>query len=169
MTYEADRATFIEQMHAEGMDREVARRILRWANTYQRLAVLDCNGDRRPYVSCPGESPCPHGVVPSPSLCAVCTPCLCDGRFWTPPGHEKIPPVVIEQARAERMIRAWCDKATDAFEARVETCKPDCPCKRPFVPIFSGDPRGACVKLRVPSGRTDDGGREGVCVPTRRY
>ena len=32
-------------------------------------------------------------------------------------------------------------------------------------PVFQGDPRGACVKLRVPSGKTDDWGREGMCVP----
>lgn len=32
-------------------------------------------------------------------------------------------------------------------------------------PIFNGDPRGAVVKLRVPSGATDDWGREGICVP----
>lgn len=38
-----------------------------------------------------------------------------------------------------------------------------------FLPVFQGDPRGACVKLKVPSGRTDDGNHEGVCVPTRRY
>lgn len=36
-------------------------------------------------------------------------------------------------------------------------------------PIFSGDPRGACVKLQLPSGRTDDWGQTGLCVPTRRY
>jgi hypothetical protein len=34
-------------------------------------------------------------------------------------------------------------------------------------PIFSGDPRGACVKLEVPSGFTDDWGQTGLCVPTR--
>ena len=33
-------------------------------------------------------------------------------------------------------------------------------------PLFSGDPRGATVKLRVPSGYTDDWGTEGICVPT---
>ena len=33
------------------------------------------------------------------------------------------------------------------------------------VPIFSGDPRGCTVKLRVPSGRRNDFGQEGVCVP----
>ena len=34
-------------------------------------------------------------------------------------------------------------------------------------PLVHGDPRGACVKLRVPSGKTNDGGNEGICVPTR--
>ena len=36
-------------------------------------------------------------------------------------------------------------------------------------PVCQGDPRGACVKLRVPSGRTDDWGQTGVCVPTPNY
>jgi hypothetical protein len=36
-----------------------------------------------------------------------------------------------------------------------------------FKPNFQGDPRGACVKLSVPSGKTNDMGREGICVPTR--
>ena len=36
-----------------------------------------------------------------------------------------------------------------------------------FTPIFNGDPRGAVLKIRVPSGATDDGGHEGICVPTR--
>lgn len=33
-------------------------------------------------------------------------------------------------------------------------------------PIFQGDPRGNTIKLQVPSGKTDDWGREGICVPT---
>jgi hypothetical protein len=33
---------------------------------------------------------------------------------------------------------------------------------------FQGDPRGAVVKLRLPSGRANDFGGEGLfCVPTR--
>lgn len=32
---------------------------------------------------------------------------------------------------------------------------------------LSGDPRGCTVKLTVPSGRTNDWGREGICVPTK--
>ncbi len=31
--------------------------------------------------------------------------------------------------------------------------------------LFSGDPRGCTVKLEVPSGKTNDWGREGICVP----
>ena len=31
--------------------------------------------------------------------------------------------------------------------------------------ILGGDPRGATVKLKVPSGFTDDWAKEGVCVP----
>lgn len=35
---------------------------------------------------------------------------------------------------------------------------------------FQGDPRGAVVKLRLPSGRANDWGGEGYfCVPTRTY
>ena len=33
-------------------------------------------------------------------------------------------------------------------------------------PRFQNDPRGCTVKLRVPSGRTNDWGQEGICVPT---
>lgn len=32
--------------------------------------------------------------------------------------------------------------------------------------VFQGDPRGATIKLVLPSGYTDDWAREGLCVPT---
>jgi hypothetical protein len=35
-----------------------------------------------------------------------------------------------------------------------------------FVPIFTYDPRGATVKLHLPSGATNSFGGEGWCVPT---
>lgn len=35
-----------------------------------------------------------------------------------------------------------------------------------FGVIFSGDPRGATVKITVSSGRTDDWAHEGICVPS---
>lgn len=33
------------------------------------------------------------------------------------------------------------------------------------VPVFNGDPRGCVLKIRVPSGYTNDFEREGICVP----
>jgi hypothetical protein len=37
-------------------------------------------------------------------------------------------------------------------------------------PSFDGDPRGACVKLKVPSGWNNSfGGGGWICVPTREY
>jgi hypothetical protein len=32
---------------------------------------------------------------------------------------------------------------------------------------FSGDPRGATVKLQVPSGKTNDWNESGICVPSK--
>lgn len=31
--------------------------------------------------------------------------------------------------------------------------------------VFGGDPRGCTVKITVPSGKTDDWGEDGICVP----
>jgi hypothetical protein len=33
-------------------------------------------------------------------------------------------------------------------------------------PVFGGDPRGCTVKVKLPSGTTDDWAREGLCIPT---
>lgn len=33
-------------------------------------------------------------------------------------------------------------------------------------PVFSNDPRGAVLKIRVPDGHTTDWGREGIVVPS---
>lgn len=32
--------------------------------------------------------------------------------------------------------------------------------------VYSGDPRGAVLKIRVPDGFTNDMGKEGICVPS---
>lgn len=72
-----------------------------------------------------------------------------------------------------RIQEAWCneemgDRRTRemmAKEARIEKritelCEPF-----GFKADFQGDPRGATVKIRVPSGYTNDWGRTGICVP----
>ena len=70
---------------------------------------------------------------------------------------------------------AKCGNRYHASTLRKGGLCPDCRAQArirtilaPFhvTPIFGGDPRGCCVKLRVPSGRTDDGGNEGLCVPS---
>jgi len=48
-----------------------------------------------------------------------------------------------------------------ACEAKIRKLCEDIGC----TPLFSGDPRGATVKLKLPSGRTNDFGGIGVCVP----
>lgn len=138
MSYEMERENFLLAMQAEGMPPEIARRILRHANTYQRQAINECNGDGPSRLK-------DDGARKNANV------------LWA---RE-------QQARAERLTAQWCDKAGLAWEAAD-------PLHRsvitiPFSPIFQGDPRGACVKLKVPSGKTDDWGREGICVPTRRY
>ena len=56
---------------------------------------------------------------------------------------------------------AWHEKRTQQVEARITVlCTP-----YGIVPDFQGDPRGATVKLKVPSGRTNDWGQTGICVP----
>jgi hypothetical protein len=51
--------------------------------------------------------------------------------------------------------RERCETAIRAVCAKMRGC----------IPVFSGDPRGATVKLRLPSGRTNDWGGTGVCIP----
>lgn len=59
------------------------------------------------------------------------------------------------------------EKREAHLEARIETLCAKLPeiDGKPIRPIFGGDPRGATVKLKMPDGRADDWGREGVCVP----
>lgn len=96
--------------------------------------------------------------------------------------------------RLQRLAVAQCngDWPADNGERKVEYC-PDCESgfvKSSFVkgicpdcragqlvsellapteakPILGGDPRGAVLKITVPSGRTNDWGRTGIYVPAR--
>ena len=55
-------------------------------------------------------------------------------------------------------------RAEDCQRRILEACKP-----WGIKPNFGGDPRGACVKLILPSGRYNSWGgpEDGYCVPTR--
>lgn len=75
--------------------------------------------------------------------------CICDYAYAKEGKHEDVPRVAVQAQRAEHAI--------------VKALAP-----HKVTPVFSGDPRGATVKLKVPSGRTDDWGQVGICVPVGR-
>jgi len=190
MTYAVERERFIVAMKSEGMPEEIARRILRHANTVRRLSVAECNGDY----------PCDNGER-KVEFCSRCEAGYAKGsllRDYTVKMGR--PPLICPNCRAQDLIAQWCDKASAPIcpycgkpgerlaqtrgqavpddlnlyqcsgdETRREGDRFHRWSRHSFVPIFQGDPRGACVKLKVPSGKTDDMGREGMCVPTRRY
>ena len=143
MSHAIDRYRFIEAMRAEGVPQDVARLVLRDAATHHRQAELACSSEAadRDRVACPAES----GSLED-------RPCLCSDYGSKPEEtdeeHGRIPRHVLLSERCERrLIRRLA----------------------PFnvTPNFQGDPRGCTVKLKVPSGRTDDWGQVGLCVPVR--
>ncbi len=64
------------------------------------------------------------------------------------------------QARHEQWTEKWESQLEKRIRAIVADMGPG------FGVVFQGDPRGCTVKVTVPSGRTNDWGREGICVPT---
>lgn len=66
-----------------------------------------------------------------------------------------------QENRCNRDVTEAEEKREERLEERIaEACKPF-----GITPVFSGDPRGATVKLKVPSGLTNDWGSTGICVP----
>lgn len=65
--------------------------------------------------------------------------------------------------RQERFERAL-EKKESQIEARIRAIVGELGAG--FGVLFQGDPRGSTVKITVPSGYTNDWGREGICVPS---
>jgi hypothetical protein len=83
-------------------------------------------------------------------------------------------PSLMRNAKAYATIQErWCsEEMSEATTTRLEKREANIEkwfttTLQPFgiTPDFQGDPRGAVVKLKVPSGRTDDWGKTGICVP----
>ena len=171
MSKQSEREAFLVAMSKEGVPLDVARLVLRHAATLQRLAEAQCNGD---WPADNGERP---------TLVCAC------GSAWAPGAYLKHGPYQVACWRSEC---GWEGPATPLYRAAKEQLGththedrpttqvrtmarcPDCRAAdrikallAPYnvVPDFSGDPRGAVVKLVVPSGRTDDWGETGLCVP----
>ena len=144
MSKQRDRDEFIAAMAGEGVPVDALRKVLRYGATLHRIAELQCSSEAadRDQVPCPQEFRHNKGAE-----------CLCRdyGSFTAAAEggggiHGTVPRVNVQEARTEARVLALL---------------------APFnvVPVFNGDPRGAVLKLKVPSGRTNDWGRDGVCVP----
>ena len=80
-------------------------------------------------------------------------------------------PAVCDVVRDSQTIGAGLTReAAEDQRATLLEYAPDVDCKiivvNACLPIFSGDPRGAVLKVRVPDGFSDDLAGEGICVPS---
>lgn len=139
MSYTKEREEFLVTVVQEGLPVSVARQILAKANTLQRIAELSCSSEAadRDRVPCP--------AVKSGKM----DDCLCSMIPEADSEHETVPRIDRQEARIKRQLERLM-VGREGFKLN-----------------FQGDPRGAVVKLAVPSGKYDDLGREGLCVPSK--
>lgn len=75
----------------------------------------------------------------------------------------------FSQEVADAIIKRWNEEGWPKMAAKRERIQDKvirlCASLR-ATPVFSNDPRGCCLKIAVTTGKTDDWGREGICVPT---
>lgn len=135
MSRQSERQDFLIAMAQEGVPSYVSRLVLRHAVTLHRLAELECSSeaDDRDRVACPATW-----------TKRKAGPCLCD-QYKGPGQHEDIPRITVQEWRTQQRVAALLSPYAGV--------KAD----------FQGDPRGAVVRIHVPSGRDESWG--GVAVP----
>lgn len=163
MTYSQEREEFIASMAKEGLPVSVTRQVLAMANSLQRYAELSCSSEAadRDRVKCPAvrsdkveDCLCDQFMCSCGHSCmkhaakdyGACSECACERLSAQ---HESVPRIDVSAMRTQRRIVALL-KDRPGFAAN-----------------FQGDPRGAVVKIAVPSGRYDDMGKVGMCVPSK--
>lgn len=162
MSLQKDREEFFVKLAAEGVPLDVLRLVCRQAAMVQRLAVDECNGVRDPvhwleYSTEDGRKSCAQVRKARPPYDD--TPVFACDEDMEFEGK----PLPFSKSRRHRVTCPSCRSKWS--ERRItELLEP-----YNVTPIFQGDPRGACTKLKVPSGKTDDFSREGIVVPTPRY
>jgi predicted Zn-ribbon and HTH transcriptional regulator len=126
------------------------RRLRRLATSHQRRCVVQCNGcptcQGYGFIE-PGQGRpigCEADAIAGARPCPTCQ---------TDTIEEAIRGVCGELSK----LRAGHHHAPNGTGALIQ---------RGFAPIFTHDPRGATVKLHLPSGTTNSFGGEGWCVPT---
>ena len=142
MNYQKERDEFIATMTAEGLPVPEIRLMLRYASTLNRLAIAQCNGDW----------PADNGERKT----EVCQDC---GIGWVPSSFKRIPHITESKGGRTYYKRVCHDCRTSAL------VKANLPMG--YTAVIGGDPRGCVLKIKVPSGRTNDWSREGICVPVR--
>ncbi len=144
MSRQSDRDTFIATMTKEGLDLATIRALLSAERTLHRLAELECSSEAadRDRVKCPADPS--RKVQGLPCVCEHWSGCGCADAF-NPTMHHPVTRIAAQAAKVERQVTRALPQG--------------------FGVEFNGDPRGAAIILRVPSGRSDDWGGRGVCVP----
>lgn len=148
MSYQRDRDDFFAHMIKAGMGADTIRLLLRHANTIQRLAVAQCNGDypydngQRRTVECDG---CGSGTAPD--------------------ALKRYKGIDPEQGDGHAP-RKYCPdcRTTARIKALVAGSG--------FMAECSGDPRGWCVKLYTADSTREDrdsGRARSIGVPARNY
>ena len=78
--------------------------------------------------------------------------------------NPSLPIATVSKLQAEH--EKWCERRSQQLEKRIRKLCYLLPLidGERITPIFNGDPRAAVVKLKMPDGRYDDWGKEGICV-----
>ena len=142
MGRQKEREEFVAVMAREVplMDLDDVRRLMRAATTLHRLAEAECNGD-----DWRDEHGPRHFRATDNRDKAVCGEAW-DGAVMTWRRWNRVTCSNCKAWRVEQRVKALCAQYG-------------------VVPVFNGDPRGAVLKLAVPSGYTNDWGQTGLCVP----
>jgi hypothetical protein len=149
MGRQKDREAFVAAMTAEGMPLPMIRALMRAATTLHRLEEANCSIEVRK----PRHYTAPLGILtserPRATMCGVALP-LSDDYVRS---GDRI-------AYHQPLVTCWACKAA-LVEKRVERLLAG----SGFAPVFGGDPRGAAIRVRVPSGKSDSWAGDGICVP----
>lgn len=144
MSYQKDRDEFIAVIRAELPDTASVDECIRLARLILRNAATIQHCET---LVCSSEAADRDRVACPAAKSGKDEDCVCD---YEKGSHGDTPRVQVQILRARQRIEA--------------ACKP-----WGIKPRFSSDPRGACVKLLLPSGRYNSwgGAENGFCVPTR--
>lgn len=136
---------------------EAARQLMRLGATDARLAEAACNRELT-------EAEVAKDKRTQQAIREICGRLPARWRVTHKP--ENGGPVRVLHVSGEADCWAWLHKHQSASVQHATKHEGYSVEQKGCVPVFSGDPRGATVKLQVPSGATGDWGQVGICVPT---